>query len=296
MLKAKDITPEQAEKLQNYIYEIKYDGLRAFWDGRHILSERGINQSDKFPHIADALNPYSDVILDGEICLLSHEHTYTVHDINKRENWHKAVYVVFDLLKKREKSYEYVPFYIRRERLCDFIGEVYLDSVKEAIQFQQFKDGWDFVLKNNLEGLIAKDLQSRYHLVVNTADLLKQHRVRSWLKIKWWKSGNEQIIGFNEGNVKGSFILANGSKISALSRKWVEEYLQLRDKDLDVICEFDYLYKTREGNYFQPRLKRLVGVKKDKKDDFLENLKKDVVEVGVTEDEIETQLKLNRWW
>jgi len=258
MLKAYEITPEQAQKLNpnNFTFEMKYDGFRSFWTGHKILSDRGIDNTYKFPQIAKTLNSFSDTFLDAEIYVKGG----CVHDINQKDNWKNAIMVVFDILRKDGKNITHKTLRDRRVALKEFFNEIKLpekDTIEPTITFNSFKEGWDYITKNNLEGVMVKNLNSTYHHNLN--DILKVYRVNSWKKCKNFKEGFEEIIGYNAGSIKGSFLLSNGGKISALSKDKVKEYYQLKEKGGKVFCEFMYLYKTNQNKYFQPILKRLVG-------------------------------------
>jgi len=253
MLKAFEITPEQAQYLnpEVFTFEKKYDGMRSFWTGKKIISDRGIDNTDKFRHIGNVLNSFSDTFLDGEIYVKGG----CVHDINQKTNWKNAIMVVFDILKKDGKNITSYPLRERRIALAEFNKEKRDDKIVEMpMVFQSFKQGWEYIKQRDLEGIMVKNLNSTYHHDLN--DILKVFRVNTWKKCKNWREAVMEIIGHNQGSVKGSFTLINGSKISANSKKIVEEYYQMKDKGR-VFAEFMYLYKTNQGRFFQPRLKRI---------------------------------------
>ena len=70
----------------------------------------------------------------------------------------------------------------------------------------------------------------------------------------------EEIIGFESGDVKGSFLLSNGGKVSSLASGVGELYEKQTKK---VFAEIIYQFKTKDGKLFQPRLKRLVDSRKN---------------------------------
>jgi len=254
MLKAQEIDKSEAQKLKGYTFEEKIDGFRSFFINKTLLSDRGINENRKFPHIAQALLSHN-VVLDGEIALKEYS---TVHKINSKEFWNKAVYFVFDILAFNGEDLTFLPLIKRREYLCRFFDENKLINLQLPTCFTNFNEGWNYVQEHNLEGLIAKDLSSRYHSL-DRYDLIKNvFRVKSWYKIKNFKEDRLEIIGYEAGKWHGTFILEGNHRISALSPKIVDAYNRLKEYG-KVYAEFCYLYKTENQNYFQPILKNING-------------------------------------
>jgi len=211
MMKAFSINLEEAKKLDNdWVFEIKYDGIRQLFIGGKLFSEFGVDNTQKFRHIRNELDGI-DAVLDGEIFL---ENGSSI-DIKERENWNKAKYVVFDILKLGKANLMELPLIERRKILFDLFNEKLKCSkfVKLSRGFFNFNEAWNYILKNNLEGLIAKNLYSPYESDLN--NLFKVKRSWNWLKIKNWKEAKEEVVGFERSNSnsvfsKGALILESG--------------------------------------------------------------------------------------
>jgi ATP-dependent DNA ligase len=266
-MKAYSIDLRNAKALSNgWVFEIKYDGMRQLFIDGKLFSEFEVDNTQKFRHIRNELDGIN-AVLDGEIFL---ENGSSI-EIKERKNWSKAKYVVFDILKLGKTNLMKLPLIERRKILFSLFNEKLKCGkfVKLSKGFFNFNEAWNYVLKNNLEGLIAKNLYSPYESDLN--NLFKVKRSWNWLKIKNWKEAKEKIIGFEKSNStsvfsKGAFILENGTRISALSKEIVKEYENLRQFG-NVFAEFYYLKKTKDGKYFHPKLKRLVlenGMKEER--------------------------------
>jgi ATP-dependent DNA ligase len=257
MMKAYSISLENIKVLSDgWVFERKYDGVRQLWVSGKLFSEFGVDNTSKFNHIKEELEGV-DAVLDGEICL---ENGSSI-DIKERKNWNKVSYVVFDLLKLGKVDLTKLPLIERRKILFKLFDEKLKNKkfIKLSVGFFNFDEAWKQVLKNNWEGLIAKNLYSPYEGSLD--DLFKINRSWNWLKIKNWKEAREEIIGFEKSGSntvfsKGSFILKNNTKVSALSKAVVKEYESLKQFG-KVYAEIYYLKKTKDGKYFHPKLKRL---------------------------------------
>ena len=252
MLKAFQIEPEQARKLDNdgYIFELKIDGSREFWLHGDLVSARCINHNERYRHVFNALTGVN-AILDGEICL----HNSNVLELNKKENWSKAVYYVFDILELGGKDLRNKPLHERQAILNSIITTINNPNVKFITQFKDFKSGWDYIMKNDLEGLMAKKKDSTYDTIV-----LKERRSHNWFKIKNWLEGKDEIIGHNiRTTQKGSFALSCGTNVNCPDMETLKEYNEAIKKNKKVFAEFYYRFKSKNG-FYTPILKRLVIV------------------------------------
>jgi ATP-dependent DNA ligase len=266
-MKAFSIDFEEAEKLEKeWVFEIKYDGVRQLFINGKLFSEFGVDNTQEFKHIRDEFKGI-DAVLDGEVYLESGSSI----EVKKKENWNRVKYVVFDILKLGDTNLMKLPLIERRKILFNLFNARLRNSkfVELSKGFFDFKEAWNYVLMNNLEGLVAKNLYSPYESDVN--DLFKVKRSWSWLKIKNWKEGKERIVGFEKSGTnskfsKGAFILESGTRISALSLNIVKEYENLKQFG-NVVAEFYYLKKTKDGKYFHPKLKRLTIEEKIREDE-----------------------------
>ena len=208
---------------KDWIFEIKWDGVRAITlvdkltKTCKIKSRRGDIITQRYPELENTLKSAlredmfkEFVILDGEIVILDNQgypdfqnhqkrmnidSTKTIEILSKR---YPAVYYVFDILYLDNNDLMQLPFIDRRKilvnlikkenskiRISDFIDELGLDV-------------FETVRRMNLEGIIGKHRNSKYHSGIRTRD---------WLKIKNIKTQDCIVIGYTrgEGNRKNYF-------------------------------------------------------------------------------------------
>lgn len=249
-MKATNLEPSEARKLGDaYTYELKLDGFRCLYNGT-MLSERGISQDHKFPHISRVLSG-REVVLDGECCLIGG----TIHDINKSVNWSKAVYVVFDIMRLNGKDLNHLPLETRQGILRSYVAEVGSPFVVFVPKFQDFEEGWAWVEQNCAEGLIAKHKSSTY---AQTSELLKEVRSKLWWKVKHKKEA-EFVMSKWENHQDGGDGLTFTDGFHRFSVRGENATLarQLLADHGKVKVEVQYLYKTADGHLFQPVIKRV---------------------------------------
>ncbi len=251
MMKAHQIDVDDASGLGNdWIFELKIDGSREFWIRDNLVSCRNVNHNIRYKHIFEALKNVN-AILDGEVCL----ENSNVLELNKKENWDKAMYYVFDCLEYDGLDLKDKPLFERQEILKHILSNINNPSIRFIIQFESLRDGWDYIIKNDLEGLMAKRIDSRYE-----TEAMKEYRSHNWLKIKNWKEGLDEIVGHNVGDTqKGSFKLSVGTNINCPDLETLGEYTQALREQKRIFAEFYYRFKSKNG-FYSPILKRLVIV------------------------------------
>jgi bifunctional non-homologous end joining protein LigD len=180
-----------------WVYEEKYDGDRmlAYKEGERVrlLSRNAKDRTAKFPRICTAiqnLRPHS-LILDGEVVVFDCKGVSRFQLLQQGEG--EPVYAVFDCIYAHGKDLRPQPLSARRrvlERLISSIGVLKLSH-------QLAKNGLDafrIAKRHGYEGLVAKDLSSRY----------EERRSRYWLKVKVHQEDEFVVGGFTapEGSRK----------------------------------------------------------------------------------------------
>lgn len=174
-----------------WIYEVKWDGYRAlaYVQGAktHIRSRNNKAFEEKYYPIRDTLSTWAvRAVLDGEIVVTdSKGHSR----FNSLQNWRSESdgplhYYVFDLLWLEGYSLLDVPLTERKRLLKAILPEAENVHYSEGFAAK----GTDFFRaaeKNGLEGMIAKEADSRYH---------PGARSDQWLKVKTVKR-QEVVIG-----------------------------------------------------------------------------------------------------
>jgi bifunctional non-homologous end joining protein LigD len=164
-----------------WVLELKYDGVRAILDTTGdvdvLYTRKGHDISAQFPEIMGL--GLSGVILDGEIVGFDEGGFHKLNWVQRRlgvTNKDKIVertkrfpvtYVAFDILNSNTVTFE-----DRRKRLEVLDGIVTISPVYPSSDIDKM---WRYVKENNLEGLVAKRLDSKY---------LQGKRTYNWRKIK----------------------------------------------------------------------------------------------------------------
>ncbi len=161
-----------------WVYEEKYDGYRilAYKEGSRVrlFSRNAIDRTDRFPDIAAAMNTLrpSTLLLDGEVSVFDREGV-SRFQLLQNLGAGKSVFAVFDCLYRDGKDLRPRPLSERRTALEASTGrnKIIVPSTRLAADgFEAYR----LAIKRKFEGLIAKNLASRY----------VEGRSASWLKVK----------------------------------------------------------------------------------------------------------------
>jgi len=193
---------DRSFKKENWIYEIKWDGYRAIAEisakggsasgGENgsisLYSRNGNSFNKKFSVIADSLlrNIHSDIILDGEIVILDPEGRakFQLLQNYQRTGYGNLIYYVFDIIYLDGYDLTSVPLLKRKEILKKILPETHNIKYNDHIQGEG-KDFFSIALEKQLEGILAKEINSCYYI---------GKRSREWLKIKT-KLRQEAVVG-----------------------------------------------------------------------------------------------------
>jgi len=255
---------------KNYIYEIKFDGNRAliFTDGKSITikSRNGNDLTNTFPELKDIKKLVNKkIIFDGEIILLDNGYpSFTklqkrarLKDQNKIKYEsinNKVIYIVFDILYENKDLSNY-PLIERKEILNKYKDT---DIFIKSKYF--YKDGiklFNVIKKLNLEGIVAKKIDSKYYYDFRTKD---------WIKIKNIKKGSFFIGGYIINKESLSLLLGEyrNKEFCYIGKvKIHNKYLSIIDKKKDI--NYFINYNNNEAIFIKPKIK--VNI------DFLERTK-----------------------
>lgn len=255
-------TPPKGDE---WIYEIKFDGFRALAIKRNtdvqLLSRSEKDLTARFPEIAEAMRelPFREGILDGEIVALDKQgrSSFQLLQMSDMPGEKRApiCFYAFDVLNLEGKDLTRYLLHQRKSILRALIA-----STHEPIRFSANIHGDPDKLlaeirKRGLEGIIAKQINSKYESGLRTG---------SWAKIK---VVNEQelviggytapkgsrdffgaiLVGFFE---KGKFIFASkvGSGFNQAILKSLHQKFQTLQRD---DCPFVNLPEKRTGRFGQ---------------------------------------------
>lgn len=182
----------------DWIFENKWDGYRAIAEITpkkvHLYSRNQLSFNQQFPSIVASLKRIKDeMILDGEIVILdSKGHSrfqWLQNYLNSHEGEGTLKYCVFDILYYKGRDLRQVPLLERKEILAKVVKGLGASALMYSDHVAgEGKAFFKAIQKNDLEGMIAKEVKSPY---VST-------RSRSWLKIKTHLRQEVVIAGFTE--------------------------------------------------------------------------------------------------
>lgn len=213
---AKDLKPMLATLTDapfddpDWLFEVKWDGYRVITRIENgtvtLFSRNGLEVTEKYPMLAEAAAQLPlDAILDGELVALdaAGRPSFALMQ-NAAENAAALVYYAFDLLALGGEDLRALPLEERKAALKEILPK----QKKSVIRYSEhvLKNGIKYfqaAAKQDLEGVMAKRLDSRY---------VSGARSKDWLKVKTSKRQEVVIVGYTEpkGTRKffGSLVLA----------------------------------------------------------------------------------------
>lgn len=292
-------TAENSFDSKDWIFEIKWDGIRALSyvnDGLSIKSRNDKELRENFPELAELKGLVGNAVLDGEIVamrggkadfqtLLERSRTTFPLEAEHAAREFPATYVIFDILEKDGKPLIDLPLIERKKILKEYVKEGKHTVLSEFVE-EQGKGYYDAAIERGIEGIMAKKKNSPYRLGLRSSD---------WLKIKRIVSCDCVIFGYTAG--EGSRRKTFGALILGLYDKDEPVYvgkvgtgfserdiellkeafhdLQIPEKTLEgvdvpekitwlkpkFVCEVVYQAVTNDGRLRMPRFR---GLRTDK--------------------------------
>ncbi len=198
---------------KDWLFEIKWDGYRAIAEVNKnkiaLYSRNGLNFQLAYPIIVEQLKKLKDeVVLDGEIIVLNVESKPDFQFLQHySENQDRPIqYQVFDLLKLNGLDATSLSLLERKELLQKIIPQNEVIKYSDHI-IENGKSFFQVTKEKNLEGIMAKKIDSQYFPGKRTTD---------WLKIKHHATLEAVIVGYTQpaGARKffGALILASKEK------------------------------------------------------------------------------------
>ena len=268
----------------NYLYEVKFDGIRAIVFASpkkvSIYNRHAVEITDLYPELQEIKNLVKkETIFDGEIVLMKNgkpsflnlqarAHLKDFRKIKYLSNKNPVLFVAFDILYEGNNLID--KSLIERKKVLSKFKE---NSVFAKV-FYVLNDGiklYNEVKKIELEGIVAKDINSKY--LINT-------RSDNWLKIKNWQEERFYVGGFifKEklptvslllGEFKDNKLYYVGKVVMAKKRSFYETLKKMKniknpfidyDKEGYFIkpsysCVIMYLERTNNNHLRQPIFK-----------------------------------------
>jgi len=268
-------------KSEDYVFELKFDGFRAiiFVSPKEfkVVSRNGKDLTRLFPELESIKKLVSEpTIFDGEIVsfdgmmpsfskLKGRLNVKNDDKVRRMSEDEPVVYVVFDILYKSKNLVDLV--LSERKKIL----EEYPDTgvfIKSAMFGSDGVKLFREVKKRGLEGVIAKLKSGKYHVSSRTDD---------FIKIKNFKTDEFIIGGYIENGKSNTVSLLLGEKnkdelkyvgkvLMNKKHKVFEKLKKLKMKSSPfneeigefvsvkpiIICEIDYLEKTKSGHLRHP--------------------------------------------
>ncbi|MBE0429866.1 MAG: DNA ligase D [Thermoleophilia bacterium] len=186
----------------DYLFEIKFDGIRALSyvnGGLSIMSRNLKEQAFRYPELADLAGHFlaGELIVDGEIVALDEQGVSHFQLLQGRINLTgkseiaaaaratPAYYYVFDILYLNGRDLTQLPLSRRKEILSRLFMPHKHIRVSEWVE-EQGEQIFHFARERGLEGIVGKRMAAPY----------RQHRSRDWLKFKAVRQQEFVIGGF----------------------------------------------------------------------------------------------------
>lgn len=202
---------EQSFDSDDWIFEIKWDGIRAISyvnDGLSIRSRNNKELRDSFPEFEELKGLAGNAVIDGEIvvmkegkadfqALLERSRYAFSREVDFAARMVPATYVIFDILEKDGKPLIDLPLVERERILGDYFKEGKHTVLSKFVEGEG-KAYYEAAVERGVEGVMAKKKTSTYQPGVRSHD---------WLKIKKMASCDCVIFGYTvgEGNRRHTF-------------------------------------------------------------------------------------------
>jgi bifunctional non-homologous end joining protein LigD len=185
-------------KGDDWVYEVKFDGVRALAvvHGKKIelISRNARDFTAKFPEVADALKelPGKAAVLDGEIAAFDEEGRSSFQLLQARElagERPPIFYYVFDLIQLDGRDLTGLPL-LKRKAMAKALLARAPDTVRFSGSIEADSERVLHEMKaRGLEGVIAKRKDSKYEI---------GRRSGAWVKFKWTTQQEFVIGGYSE--------------------------------------------------------------------------------------------------
>ena len=260
---------EEPFNSNDYIYELKFDGIRAiiFANPKElkVISRNSHDITNLYPELQNIKKLVKkNTILDGEIVVMNNgvpsfsklqerSHLKKAEKIKQQVESNPVIFVCFDLLYEN-KNLINLPLLERKKKLDKFIDSDYFIKTKYISTFgnKLFK----YVEDIDLEGIIAKRKDSLYEI---------NSRSDNWLKIKNFKSEEFFVGGYieKESNHVISLLLGefNYGKFYYIGKVTLgkKRALYTEIKKEKVIRKSPFQNNDiKEVNYITPKIKCMV--------------------------------------
>lgn len=230
---------------KDWIFEIKWDGIRAISYIRQTLSVESRNQKDllrTFPELRELQSLTENTVIDGELVLIKEGEvdfqtiirrfqTTSERAIQEMSMAYPISYIVFDILEVEGEPVTSSPLMERKHLLKENVREGKHIIISEYVE-EKGELYYQSAMEKGLEGIIAKKKDSLYE---------QGRRSANWLKIKRFRICDCIIFGYTKGKghrsgTFGALILGlyNANKIPTYVGKVGSGF---SDEDLTILAQ-----------------------------------------------------------
>ena len=191
-------TYKKSIDISEYLVSEKLDGVRAYWDGKQLLSRQG----NPFHAPAWFIKDFPQQALDGELWIERNHFQQTVSTVQKKQaidqEWRQISYQLFELPQAMGT------FQQRVEAMQRLVKDLSIPHLKVIKQFH-LKNSAELMKK--LDSVVA---QGGEGLMLHRADALYQSgRSEVLLKVKKYQDAEAKVIQYLAG--KGKFATLLGA-------------------------------------------------------------------------------------
>lgn len=240
------------QAVKGWLMSEKYDGVRAFWDGKNLISRQGY----KFSAPQEFIKDFPPFVLDGELFYKRGEFEATVSKIrsDSYQDWQELHYLIFDVPKAEGGLLE------RLKILENYLKNQQVKHLKiiEQRQIQDFAEAEKFlaeVIDNGGEGVILLEPTMAY----------VAGRSEGFLKLKPYEDAECKVLEHLEG--KGKYKGKLGSIVCKMDNgKNIKIGSGFKDKDrenppkIGSIISFKFNGYTKNG---LPRFPRFLRIRNE---------------------------------
>ena len=180
-------------KGKDWLFEIKYDGYRILTFAQNnkikMLSRNNKDYTNKFKSIANSLGKLEQpFVIDGEIVVFDEQgrSDFGLLQNNIKNPSQNFYYVIFDILSLNGQDLRSLTLLNRKKKLELFLAKADKNLIFSSFVVGKGDQSFDFAKQNNLEGIVAKKIDSQY----------TGNRSDAWLKIKCYHRQEFVIGGF----------------------------------------------------------------------------------------------------
>jgi len=220
----------------NWVMSEKLDGIRAYWDGKKLLSRNG-----KIIHVPKwFIKDYPPFEIDGELWSKRDDFdniSSIVRDKIPSDKWKKIKHYIFEVPNAKGGLFQ------RLAKVKPYENE-FIQVLPQIIirNIEHQKNYFNEILSIKGEGIVVRDPNALY---INK-------RTSKALKVKNFKDSECKITGYTQGNGKyigkvGAIICQLNSKISFKIGSGLSDILRINPPKIGTIITFKYQNITKNG-------------------------------------------------